>query len=83
MKCPNCNKTIPTRSKICKHCKIKITRKSDKLAKKMVMESNIAMACGGLLTLIAISLFIYGGGLWATILLTLGVLLIFIGKKMQ
>lgn len=83
MKCPKCKKTIPSRSKFCKYCKVKIVRKSDKIAKKMVMEGNIAMACGGLLALIGIVLFIYGGGLWAAIMLALGALLTFIGMKMK
>ena len=47
----------------------------------MTMDGGIAMACGGLMVIIAIVMAIYGGRMWAAIILILGCLLTFIGKK--
>lgn len=82
MKCQSCKKVIPPNAKACKHCGSKIVRKSDKMAKKLTMDGRIAMACGGLLILIAIVMFIYGGTFWTALVLGLGALLMFIGKQM-
>ncbi len=81
MKCQNCGKSIKRQAKSCKYCGVRIIQKSDKMAKKMTMDGGIAMACGGLMVIIAIVMAIYGGRMWAAIILILGCLLTFIGKK--
>ena len=83
MKCQHCGKAISNKAKSCKHCGSCIVRKSDKLAKKMTMDGRIAMACGGLLVIIAIVMFLYGGAMWAAFTLGLGAVLVLIGKKMS
>ena len=40
------------------------------------------MACGGMMVIISIVMLLYGGDLWAGLILLLGALLILIGKKM-
>jgi len=83
MKCPHCHKGIKSSAKVCNHCGTKLNRKSDKMAKRMTMNNHIAMACGGLLILISVVAFIYGGGLWSGLVLLLGVALMVIGKMMR
>lgn len=83
MNCPKCKKIISPQAKKCPKCGTRIVRKSDKMARSMTLNSRFAMACGGLFVLMAILLVIYSGDiLWAGILLGLGVVMIFIGKKM-
>jgi predicted nucleic acid-binding Zn ribbon protein len=83
MKCPNCGKFIPPRTKACKYCKTLIVRKSDKMAKKMAGNSLITMIGGGLLIFIAVILAIYDTLLFAGITASVGIVLLLIGKFMR
>lgn len=84
MNCPKCGTPLPEGWHTCKHCGARITRPSDKIARQMTTSGRFAMVCGGLVLLLAGSLFFYGEAdmLWQAVLIVLGLLLIFVGKKM-
>lgn len=84
MKCPKCKKPVSKTAKKCKHCGAKFVRKSDKMARQMTISGKFAMACGGLMVILAIVLFIYGGDFfWMGVLGVLGALLVLVGKKVD
>lgn len=80
MKCPNCGKNISTQAHSCKHCGKKIIRKSDKMAQKIIVNSKVALACGGLLFLIGGLLLFYGAYQMGAIALAVGVAFMAIGR---
>lgn len=85
MYCPNCKKPLPKGKTTCKHCGTTFNRESAKMARQMTVSGRFAMACGGLMILLALLLFLYGGAGWLLelILCALGALLIFFGKKIN
>lgn len=83
MKCPKCGKMLKPGSSKCRHCSVRIVRQSDKMARKMVVNSRIAMACGGLLVLISLILAINGVYVFAASTCVIGVALVGIGKMMD
>ena len=82
MKCPKCTKVISDRSTICKHCGVRIVRKSDKIARKMTMNGRVAMASGGLLIFIAVILALNNTFGLAGLTFAVGAALAIIGKMM-
>ena len=85
MNCPKCGNPLPEGRTICRHCGAKIVRPSKKVARQMAASGRFALACGGLMILLAVVLFIYGDAdlFWQIVLIGLGLALIFIGKKMK
>jgi uncharacterized membrane protein YvbJ len=84
MNCPKCGTPLPDGWHTCKHCGARITRPSDKIARQMTSSGRFAMVCGGLMLLLAGCLFFYGEAdlLWQSVLIILGLLLLYVGKKM-
>lgn len=82
MKCPKCNKKLSAKAKTCKHCGTKISRKSDKMIRRMTVSGRIAMASGCLLVVMAAVGAFYGAYIIAGVLAAVGGLLMLIGKNM-
>ncbi len=85
MKCPQCGKSIKPDTRQCKHCGTRLVRKSDKIARKMTLNSHFTMVCGGILIFLAVLLAIYGdkGIFWEAFLAGLGMMLIVIARIMR
>lgn len=83
MKCPNCGQNINSTATICKHCRVRVVRKSDKIARKMTLNGRVAMASGGLLVCIAVVLVLNNALGLAGITFVVGAALIGIGKMMS
>lgn len=82
MRCPNCKKTINPAATICKHCGVRIVRKSDKIVRKLTVNGRIAMACGGLLVLMALASLLVETYPLGLFLAVIGATFIGIGKMM-
>lgn len=82
MKCPKCGKAISNQAHICKHCKTRIVRKSDKMASKLIVSGKAAVVCGGLLALVGVALLLTGAYQMGAIALGIGSLTIFIGTRL-
>lgn len=83
MKCPSCGKSIRADAKVCKHCKTRLVRKSDKIASKMTVNSSAAMACGGILVLLGIALGFFDSLILALLTAGVGIALFIIGKALK
>lgn len=83
MKCPNCGKSIPNTARQCRYCKVRLLRKSDHLASKMMLGRAFAHACAGIILFIGILLLVFGIPLWGGIFVGFGLLLIFLGMKIH
>ena len=82
MKCPKCGKSISNQAHVCKHCKTRIVRKSDKMAGKLIVSGKAAIICGGVLALVGLALLLTGSYVVGGIALAIGMLTIFMGKRM-
>lgn len=82
MRCPSCKKTINPTATVCKHCGVRIVRKSDRIVRKLTVNGRIAMACGGLLVLMALAALLAGTYPLGLFLAVIGATFIGIGKMM-
>ena len=83
MKCPKCEKTVPSRANACRHCGSKFARKSDALVRGQTLSPGLSMVCGGALAFIGVVLLIYNVWVMGAIALGLGATLAFVGVKSQ
>ena len=83
MKCPKCGKTISNQAHVCKHCKTRIVRKSDKMANKLIISGKMAIICGAILALVGLALILTGSYVVGGIALAIGMLTIFLGTRME
>ena len=81
MKCPKCGKPIGSQAHVCKHCKTRIVRKSDKMANELIISGKMAIICGAILALVGMVLLMTGSYVVGGIALAIGVLTIFLGKR--
>lgn len=82
MRCPSCTKFLKPSATVCKHCGVRIVRKSDRIVRKLTVNGRIAMACGGLLILMALAALLVGTYPLGLILAVIGATFIGIGKTM-
>lgn len=80
MKCPQCGKGIRADAKVCKHCKTRLIRKSDRMARKMTVHPAIAMASGGILVGVGVVLAIYDSFILGGVTAGIGAVLMVIGR---
>lgn len=83
MKCPNCGKGLNPRAKQCTACGIRLVRQSDKMARKMTVNTGIATGCGFLLVALGGAMLVYETILFGVVAALAGVLLILVGKAMR
>jgi ribosomal protein L40E len=83
MKCPHCGKNITAQATVCRHCGVHFVRKSDKIARRMTMNANVAIACGGLLSLLAVIAFLSRAYPLGLILAAFGVTFMVIGRMLR
>jgi len=83
MKCPNCGKGIRPEARVCPHCKTHLIRKSDKMARKMTVNSAAAMACGGLLIALGVVMAFFDSLILALIIAAVGIALLIVGKALK
>jgi ribosomal protein L40E len=82
MKCPRCGKIITAGAVQCRHCRVHIVRPSDKIVRKMTVNSRIAVACGGLLLFMGAAALMAAAYPLGLFLAVVGGTFIVIGKMM-
>ncbi len=84
MNCPKCGHPLGKGRTLCRHCGARIIPPSNALRRQMAANGRVAMVCGVFMLLLAGVLFAYGNAdlLWEAVLIILGLLLLFVGRKM-
>ena len=82
MKCPKCGKSVSNQAHVCKFCKTRIVRKSDRMAGKLIVSGKAAAICGGVMALVGLALLLTSAYVMGGIALGIGMLTIFMGKRM-
>jgi predicted membrane channel-forming protein YqfA (hemolysin III family) len=83
MKCPHCGKNITAQAAACRHCGVHFVRKSDKIVRRMTVNAYVAMACGGLLSLLAVIALFSKAYFLGLILAAFGVTFMIIGRVLR
>ena len=80
MKCPNCEKVLNPRARQCTACGTRLIRQSDKMARKLTVNTGIATGCGCLLVALGGAMLVYETILFGVVTALAGILLILLGK---
>ncbi|ADU63505.1 MAG: hypothetical protein KUA35_11660 [Pseudodesulfovibrio sp.] len=83
MKCPRCGKIITAAAAACRHCGARIAKPCEKLTRRMTANGRIALACGGLLILMAVAALLAGAYPLGLFLAVIGATFTGIGKMMS
>ncbi len=67
----------------CRHCGVHFVKKSDKIARRMTMNAYVAIACGGLLSLLAVIAIFSQAYPLGLILAAVGITFMVIGRMLR